>query len=900
VKITVIGVGHVGLVTAACMADLGHDVVGMDDDRTKVETLQAGEMPFYEQGLAELTADGVAAGRLRFTDDAADAIAGADVVFISVGTPTNADGSPNLSYVQAAAASVASHATGPVVVAEKSTVPVRTGERIRHALTLQARAIGSSIHHDVVSNPEFLREGTAVEDTLRPDRIVVGADSERAQAIMREVYAPLLARHECPYVATDVRTAELIKHSSNAFLATKISFINAVARICELAGADVQTVADAMGHDQRIGRAFLNAGLGYGGSCLVGEETVLVRRDGATQHLSMAEWWRRVTAEGLDGWEVLAWDPDRESSVFLPVAALTARPYIGELTEIRTKMGRRIRCTVDHPFVVGNASSGAEGVRLAGDLTEEDWLPLACATADVESTVSDGEVLAAVGAGAVRAEQFIHRVSVDNLSALRRHARSLPAPRRYDVVRNGTVRLDELDGMGVRFAGGSYGTARNGTYVPNRLPMDEDFWRMIGLFLAEGYVTRDGSRMRICWTFHPTDEQPLVDFVVTYWERLGVKVSVNRRPTAMAVSISSRLLGTWFEEVLQTGSDCYDKRVPDAIWAAPDAHKRALLRGLWDGDGSWSLVQGGPSVVLEYGTVSSRLADAMLRLLGMLGIVASQRIGRTAKSTVDTHWLRISGADQVEDALWLFPDDEAEEIRRAISAQRKRIAPTGYRRRGDAAWVRVAEVRRERFDGLVYSMEVPGAHTVVTTGGLVTHNCFPKDVKAFIHIAAELGYDFGMLRETERVNREAKAWPLQQLRRLVWNIADKEVAILGVAFKPGTDDIRDAPALEVIDALLDEGASVRLHDPVALDHVRDRYPEATFCDKAEDAVRGAHAVVVCTEWDEYRALRPERLHELLAYPIVVDARNVWDPAALAAADLTFASVGTAPAAVPGA
>lgn len=418
------------------MAELGHDVVGMDDDANKVRLLGEGRMPFFEPDLAELLTAGREAGRLRFTDDAGEAVAGADVVFICVGTPTRADGSPNLSFVQAAAASVASHATGPLVVAEKSTVPVRTGARIRHALRLQLQARGGGPHADVVSNPEFLREGSAVADTLRPDRLVVGADSEQAHAVMRSVYAPLLARHECPYVATDVRTAELIKHASNAFLATKISFINAVARICELAGADVATVADAMGHDARIGRAFLNAGLGYGGSC------------------------------------------------------------------------------------------------------------------------------------------------------------------------------------------------------------------------------------------------------------------------------------------------------------------------------------------------------------------------------------------------------------------------------------------------------------------------FPKDVAAFIHIAAELGYDFGLLRETDRINREAKGWPLSQLRRLVWNIAGKEVAVLGVAFKPGTDDIRDAPALDVIDGLLAEGASVRLHDPVALDHVADRWPQVALCDKAEDALRGAHAVVVCTEWDEYAAISPERLRELLEYPVVVDARNVWDSQALTDAGLTVASVGS--------
>lgn len=441
-RIGVIGVGHVGLVTAGTMASLGHEVVGMDDDAAKIAALHRNEVPFFEPDLRELIVEATQAGRLTFTTDPAEAIAGSAVVFICVGTPRREDGAPNLAFVQAAAAAVAKHATAQVVVAEKSTVPVQTGERIAQALRLEAQASSRDLAHHVVSNPEFLREGSAVEDTLRPDRIVVGANNAAAHDVMRELYEPLLAQHQCPYVATDVRTAELIKHASNAFLATKISFANALARICELAGADVHVVADAMGHDPRIGRAFLNAGLGYGGSC------------------------------------------------------------------------------------------------------------------------------------------------------------------------------------------------------------------------------------------------------------------------------------------------------------------------------------------------------------------------------------------------------------------------------------------------------------------------FPKDVEAFIHISESLGYDFGMLRETHRVNREAKDWPLKQLRRLLWNVSGKDVAVLGVAFKPGTDDVRDAPALDVIDALLAEGAAVRLHDPIALPQVSDRYPDVTMCDKAEDALRGAHAVVVCTEWDEYRAIRADRLAELLQYPVVVDARAVWGPDELREAGLSVASVGRPPDPTP--
>jgi UDPglucose 6-dehydrogenase len=444
VKIAVIGVGHVGLVTVACLASDGHHVVGLDDDRGRIADLAAGRMPFFEPGLEELVGEQAEAGRLSFTEDPGEGIAGAEVVFICVGTPSRGDGSPDMSAVQRAAATVAAHADGPVVVAEKSTVPVRTGERIKHALALQAQAQRSVGGHEVVSNPEFLREGNAVADTLTPDRVVVGADSRGAHEVMRRVYQPLLERCGCPYVETEVRTAELIKHASNAFLATKISFVNAVARVCERAGADVATVADAMGSDPRIGRAFLDAGIGYGGSC------------------------------------------------------------------------------------------------------------------------------------------------------------------------------------------------------------------------------------------------------------------------------------------------------------------------------------------------------------------------------------------------------------------------------------------------------------------------FPKDVAAFAHIAAELGYDFGLLRETERVNAEARQWPLAQLRRLLWNLSDKTVCVLGVAFKPGTDDVRAAPALDIIEGLRAEGAAVRAHDPVALPQVADRFPDVARYDKAEAALEGAHAVVLATEWDEYTAIRPERLAELLEYPIVVDGRGAWDITALRAAGLYAAQVGVPLEPVPGA
>ena len=265
-RVTVIGSGHVGLVTAVCLASVGHDVMADDDDLAKLDLLLEGNPWFYEPGLQELLRAGVAAGRLRFTSDTAAAVAHGQVIFISVGTPSRSDGSPNLAFVEKVAREVASHLRpGELkVICEKSTVPVQTGERVAEVIEREAPA---GAEYEVASNPEFLREGTAVADTLTPDRIVVGAQSERAVALLRELYDPIIESSGCEWLATDRATAELIKHASNAFLATKISFINAVARVCERSGADVQVVARGMGLDPRIGPAFLRAGPGFGGSC---------------------------------------------------------------------------------------------------------------------------------------------------------------------------------------------------------------------------------------------------------------------------------------------------------------------------------------------------------------------------------------------------------------------------------------------------------------------------------------------------------------------------------------------------------------------------------------------------------------------------------------------------------
>jgi UDPglucose 6-dehydrogenase len=260
----VIGTGHVGLVTCITLAELGHDVIGVDKDEEKIAALAEGIAPFFEPGLEPLLHRAIANGWLRFSSDQTAAIVDRDIVFVCVGTPPRESGEANLVAVEDAARRVARAATSDLIVVEKSTVPTGTADRVRRTIALERRGTDHEI--DVVSNPEFLREGSAIEDSLRPTRILVGSDTPRGHDVMRRLYAPSIDAG-VPLIETDIRTAELAKHASNAFLALKISFVNALARICERTGADVVDVAQVMGSDPRIGPAFLDAGLGYGGFC---------------------------------------------------------------------------------------------------------------------------------------------------------------------------------------------------------------------------------------------------------------------------------------------------------------------------------------------------------------------------------------------------------------------------------------------------------------------------------------------------------------------------------------------------------------------------------------------------------------------------------------------------------
>jgi UDPglucose 6-dehydrogenase len=792
------------------------------------------------------------------------------------------------------------------VVVNKSTVPVGSADQVRRVLEKVAR-----VPFDVVSNPEFLKEGAAIDDFMRPDRVVVGVEAERARAVMAELYAPFV-RAEQPVLFMDLRSAELTKYAANAMLATRISFMNEIAALCDRLGADVDAVRRGVGSDKRIGHPFLYPGVGFGGSCLAGAETVLVRSGGSCRLVALGDLFEAL-APGDDlaevvrpeGLEVLAWEPGGPPA-FKPVTVATRRHHQGEVCEVRTKMGRRLVCTLDHPLVVGDGAQGPLRMVRADALSTADWLPLAVGSEAAEvgeprqmHPLDAMEVAGLAAANVIihPAEQVQAELAAAGAPALHRSLAPLGHPRGIDrsrdILRQGALRLDELRAAGRSSQGGFASTVKNGTQVPVSFPADAAFWRVIGLYLAEGHVTADGDRRRITWSFHPSQEQDLVDEVAGYWRGLGVRADVRRLSTTTCVSISSRLLAAWLLEVLDVGADCYSHRIPDLAWSEPLAHRRALLAGLWRGDGSWSLVNQGPSVVLEWGTVSPALADGVIRLLGDLGVVARAKVGRTAKSTVDTTWVGVAGAAQVERLMELVRPSDRRRVLGSLARQSKRIAPTGSRRTAAGTFVRITGVERHPWNAFVYSLEVPGPHTFVTTGGLAVHNCFPKDVRALMTTARHIGLDFDLLRAVERVNeRQKRSLVEKAAKHFGGSVAGRTFGVWGLAFKPKTDDMREAPALTIIEALVGNGARVKAHDPVARE-VAARLLRGTveLVDDHYDAAAGADALFLVTEWNEFRQPDWARLKGLMRTPVLFDGRNVWDADKARAAGFTYYGVG---------
>lgn len=902
-RVTVVGSGYVGTTLAACLADAGHDVTAVDIDPDVVDALNDGRAAIHEPGLDDLLAEH-AGDRLRATTEY-DGVPDADVTFLAIGTPSREDGSIDLGPLTGAAemtgealagasdgdgGSSSATADDRHLVVVKSTITPPGVREVREAL--RAGAGDAADRVELATNPEFLREGSAVDDFQHPDKLVFGTESDGATDRLESLYEPLLAATDgdVPVIRTDPETAVMIKYANNAFLASKISLANDLGNVCKRFGIDAYEVMDAVGLDDRIGAQFLRSGVGWGGSCLTGDQRVLAKDDEGTRFLTFEDFFDRYVDEDatlVDDVSVLSYD-EHGNSTFKPVLGATRRKYDGELRRIQTKMSKEVTVTDDHPMLV--VEDGDLVVREAGALTETDRLPV---QSDVTvDPVGRFDLIDLVADDPDFPTDEVYLKPDVDLADWKDHLRNaLDGYNRrhsYDRVRefcrNNYLSLDVFlefeDELEFNRTEVSLYTTRGGgqTYVPAIVPAGEAFWRFIGYYLSEGHVNDDESghgsttRRRVALSFHPTDEPEYVSDVESYFESLGIRYTTRQQETATQIEVSSRIFARFLER-LGCGTGSYSAALPDTVYQEPESHRKAVLSGLFRGDGHIAYPNHSNAVVYEYGSVSEELIAGMQLLLHSIGVIPSYKTSTSAKATKPAHFLKVSSSEQIDQLKELFLDADIAKIDQRLDSYAKQISPTGHTDGGTHTTVRVRNVDTVDLDDSVpvYSLEVADDHTFVTTDGLAVHNCFPKDVDAIRAAAREAGYEPLLLDAAVAVNDGQPERMLELLDAHV-DVAGERVAVLGLAFKPGTDDVRNSRAIPLVEGLRERGADVVGYDPVAADNMRERFPGIEYADSAAAALDEASAALVVTDWDEFAAL--DDAFDAMAEPVVIDGRRI--------------------------
>jgi len=901
--IAVIGTGYVGLVTGTCFADLGNKVTCVDIDERKIQILREGGVPIYEPGLQEMIARNVAAGRLSFTTSYAEGLRDAEFVFIAVGTPSGVDGEADLQYVRMAAESIAQAMDHPLIIINKSTVPVGTGDWVADIIRKHQP---SPIPFSVVSCPEFLREGSALSDFMNPDRVVLGSLDKEAAEKVAQLHLPLRA----PIMVTDLRTAEMIKYASNAFLATRISFINEIANICEKLGADVKEVAAGMGYDKRIGRAFLDAGVGFGGSCFEGAETVFVLNspEVAAQPLEalFAEAGTPFAGDVVEvvtpaDKRVLAFDLETGRPTLATVKAVTRRPYTGTMVRIATSMGRTLRLTADHPVLLHTAD-GFE-ILPAEAVAPGDQLMALCELPEVEP-VTSLNLLDLLRGTELETAVFVSCTDASFAEQYARFVRHIPADMvRYphEIKQNNRMPLRlfrHLTGLGVLDVPAErlqlYTAKGAATKINAVIPVDEDFLRLCGYYLAEGYIgqeiRRDGAvRERVGFSFHEAEAEYISD-VQRILGRYGLKFIERRSTHAVSTVVSSRVFAWLLRDVLKCGTRSGDKALPHLAFNVPAALRYELLRGAFSGDGAVTPVQDGKNLILEYATVSKTLADGLALLMQTLGVVPSICQRWLNKSRQTAYILRVSGYAQLAALGDVFGEKHRARIAAVLAGYQRHIRQRGFTRQGPYTLLTVQNVEYEEVETDVYSLET-STGTLIASSGLICHNCFPKDVKALEYMGLLHGAHPALLRAVMDINRDQRRQVIHKLRELLGTLRGRKIGLLGLAFKPNTDDMRDAPSVEIAHMLLREGATVVGYDPVAHATAPRVIPELQLAKNPYELAEGCDALVLVTEWNEFKHLDLARIRSVMKTPVFIDGRNVYDPEAMREAGFLYRGMG---------
>ncbi len=911
-NICVIGTGYVGLVTGTCFSDMGNRVTCVDILPEKIERLKQGILPIFEPGLEELVERNVQAGRLHFTTSYSEGLDNASFIFIAVNTPTGTNqGGADMRYVESAARGIAEELDHYAIIINKSTVPVGSGDVVSRIIRKNLKR--SEVPFAVVSNPEFLREGSAVQDFQNPDRVVLGSSDHDAACQVATLYLPLRA----PTVITDLYTAEMIKYASNAFLATKISFINEIAQICERLGADVKEVAAGMGYDKRIGRAFLDAGLGYGGSCFEGDETVFTLNSPNVA----AERFDRLFARGGKPFlgdevellqptdqRVLAFNLETGQSTLADVKAITRRPYKGTMVKINTNMGRVLRVTADHPVIVYKDQQF--NILSAEAVVPGDQLLALCELPAVEqaTTLNLLELLANT-----ELEADVYVKPIDNTfseqyeqfaAAIPKHMLKFP----HEIKRHNRMSLrlfrylSDLQVLNVPVEKLKLYTAKGAATMINAIvPIDADLLRLCGYYLAEGYIGKDTGRAgavreRVGFCFHEQEAEYIAD-VQRILRRWGLKFIERRATNALTTVVSSRIFSWLLRDILRCGVRSEDKSLPRLAFNVSPELRRELIRGAFSGDGSVTTVQNGQNLMLEYATVSKALADGMTLLLQTIGVIPSLHTRWMNKSTQEAYILRVSGYEQIAALKEAFGGKRLAQIEALLAGYQGHIQPHGYKRHGAFAALAVREVEHKDVETTVYSMET-STGTLIASSGLIGHNCFPKDVRALAYMADEAGLHPQLLHAVMDINHDQRRLVVTKLTSILGSLRGCTIGILGLAFKPNTDDMREAAAIDIIRWVTSQGAEVQVYDPVAMQTGREaleregiRMDAITFCENAYEVAEGADALVIVTEWNEFKSLDMLQIRATMHRPVLIDGRNVYEAGEMSRLGFVYRGIG---------
>ncbi len=841
----------------------------------------------------------VHAGRLHFTTSYKEGLDNCDFIFIAVNTPTGtSQGGADMRYVESAARGIAEELDHYAVIINKSTVPVGSGDVVTRII--RSNLARPDVRFGVVSNPEFLREGSAVLDFQNPDRVVLGSSDLEAARKVAILYLPLRAN----IMITDLYTAEMIKYASNAFLATKISFINEIAQICERLGADVKEVAVGMGYDKRIGRAFLDAGLGYGGSCFEADETIFTLNSPNVA----AERFDTFFAKGGTPFQgdvvelvqppdkrVLAFDLEVGQPILADVNAITRRPYKGTMVKINTSMGRMLRVTADHPVVLYQHQQFT--ILPAAAVVPGDQLMTLCELPAVEQASSlnliellrdtdlEADVYVKPTDNTFREqyEQFAAVIPKDMLKYphdIKRHNRMSLRLFRY----LSTLRVLNVPAEKLRLY-----TAKGAATMMNAvIPIDADLLRLCGYYLAEGYISQDTGRagairQRVGLCFHEQEAEYIADVqrILRSW---GLKFIERRATSALTTIVSSRIFAWLLRDILRCGTRSENKALPRLAFNVPPALRRELIRGAFSGDGAVTTVQNGHNLMLEYATVSKGLADGMTLLLQTVGVVPSIRRRWMNKSKQQAYILRVSGYEQIATLQDAFGNKHRVRIEGILAGYQRRIQAHGYERHGAFATITVREVEHSDVETTVYSMET-STGTLITSSGLISHNCFPKDVRALAHMADEAGLHPQLLLAVMDINHDQRQLVVTKLVSILGSLRGCIIGMLGLAFKPNTDDMREAPSVDIIRWITSQGATVQVYDPVAMQTGREtleregiRMDAVTFCQDAYEVSNNADALVIVTEWNEFKALNMLQVRAAMRRPVLIDGRNVYEAA----------------------